>query len=100
MKHNFYFVYILSNSRNTVLYIGITSDLNLRLWQHKNGFYKKAFTSRYGVDKLIYFEIYESPFVAIKREKILKKWKREWKFNLIRKKNFDLADLSDRFVGF
>jgi putative endonuclease len=100
MECNFYFVYILSNERNTVLYIGITNNLNRRVWEHKNNFYKRSFTSRYNVYKLVYFEIFEDPTVAINRETILKTWNREWKFNLIRRSNPKFRDIGDKFIGF
>jgi len=86
-------IYILSNKRNGVLYIGVTSDLLKRTYQHKyhvvNGFSKK-----YNLNKLIYFEMHESMNDAIAREKQLKKWNRAWKIKLIETINPEWLDLS------
>ena len=87
-----YYVYILASRRNGTLYIGITSDLIRRIWEHKN----KAvagFSSRYGVDKLVYYEIFDDPENAIKREKRLKFYTRKWKIDLIEKTNPEWKDL-------
>ena len=89
-----YFVYILSNKYNTTIYIGVTSDLEIRVVQHKRKEYK-GFTSKYNVDKLVYFEIFNDINEAIAREKQLKNWKREWKNALIEKENPKWLDLSD-----
>lgn len=79
-----YYVYILASKRNGTLYIGITSDLIKRVWEHKNKFVS-GFTEKYGVDKLVYFEQYQDAENAIKREKRLKFWQRKWKIELIEK---------------
>ena len=87
-----YYVYILASRKNGTLYIGITSDLIRRIWEHKN----KAvagFSSRYGVDKLVYYEIFDDPEKAIEREKRLKYYKRAWKIDLIEKSNPSWKDL-------
>jgi len=91
VKENFY-VYILTNKSHHVVYTGVTSDLVKRIWQHKN---KTAdgFTSKYNVNKLVYFEVYDDAENAIKREKNLKDWKRDWKDQLIEKENPDWQDL-------
>lgn len=65
------YIYILTNKNNKVLYVGVTSDLQKRIWQHRNGTYKNAFTSKYNVYKLVYFEEYDSIESAIAREKQL-----------------------------
>lgn len=90
-----YFVYITSSKRNGTLYIGTTSDLLRRVYQHKH---KSAdgFTARYNVDKLVYFEETSDVNSAIKREKQLKNWKREWKIGLIEKENPKWEDLYDK----
>jgi putative endonuclease len=75
-------VYIVTNKANTTLYIGVTSDLIKRIWQHKNGFVA-GFTKKYNLHKLVYYEQYEDMYSAICREKGLKKYKREWKLSLI-----------------
>ncbi len=93
--HMFY-VYILTNKNHTTLYIGMTNNLKRRLIQHKNG-NKNSFSVRYNLDKLVYFETTKYVLNAIKREKQLKKWNREWKNNLINGLNPDWKDLSDNF---
>lgn len=79
-------VYIMTNLRHTVLYIGVTSDLSLRVHRHKIKYYK-GFTSKYNVDKLIYFESFQTISEAIRREKQLKKYRREKKEALINATN-------------
>jgi putative endonuclease len=82
----YYYVYIMASKKNGTLYIGITSDLTRRIWEHKQHVIL-GFTSKYKVDKLVYFEEYQSVEEAIKQEKRLKEWKRKWKIELIEKKN-------------
>ncbi len=91
MEKQFY-VYILANKRNGTLYLGVTSDLIKRVWQHKNSF-ADGFTKKYGINKLVYYEVYEDMENAIIREKQLKKWKRVWKLELIEEKNSGWRDL-------
>lgn len=86
------YVYILSNKNRTVLYIGVTSNLIKRVWQHKNRVYE-SFSKRYNVHDLMYFETFDSIVAAIKREKQLKNWHKEWKWNLIKENNPELKDL-------
>ncbi len=85
-------VYILASKKNGTLYIGVTSDLVKRIWQHKEKFVK-GFTEKYKVETLVYFEQHEDMISAITREKQLKKWNRQWKINLIEKENLDWNDL-------
>lgn len=92
---NFYAVYILTNYSNTTLYIGVTSDLIKRIWEHKNKVVD-GFTKKYNVDKLVYYELCESIETAIKREKQLKNWHRSWKINLIKEKNPKFEDLTEK----
>jgi putative endonuclease len=80
------FVYILASKRNGTLYIGVTSDLTRRMWEHREGIIE-GFTKKYGVKTLVYFEVFEDVHAAIHREKRLKKYKREWKINLIQQNN-------------
>jgi len=80
-----YYVYILRNNSGN-FYIGITSNLVKRIWEHKNKFVE-GFTKKYNIDKLIYYEIYSDPETAIAREKQLKNWSRKKKINLIVKMN-------------
>jgi putative endonuclease len=86
------YIYIVSNTKRTVLYIGVTSNLYARAYQHKNN-EGTVFTKKYKCTDLLYFEFYDSIEGAILREKQLKKWKREWKDNLIKTFNPDLKDL-------
>ena len=85
-------VYILASKRNGTLYIGVTSDLVKRAWEHKNGI-TGGFTKRYSVHRLVYYELLEDMNSAITREKQMKKWRRAWKIELIEKKNRDWRDL-------
>jgi len=85
-------VYILASKRNGTLYIGVTSDLIKRTWQHKNDSVE-GFTKRYRVHRLVYFELHEDMESAIRREKQMKKWNRDWKLELIEKQNPDWRDL-------
>ncbi|WP_040726054.1 GIY-YIG nuclease family protein [Thiomicrorhabdus sp. Kp2] len=91
-------VYILSSQSNDVLYIGVTSNLVQRIYQHKNHLVE-GFTKKYNVDKLVYFEFHEEMSAAILREKQLKNWHREWKNNLILEMNPDWTDLWNQIVG-
>ncbi len=97
MDHS-YFTYILANKTGGTLYIGVTNDLVQRIWQHKNKLVK-GFTSKYGVDRLIYYEHYSYIDQAIRREKQLKKWKRQWKIRLLEERNPDWLDLYPVIVG-
>ena len=87
-------VYILSNKHNTTLYIGVTNDLKRRVAEHKLHI-NSGFTEKYNVEKLVYYEVHEQMFKAIKREKQLKNWHREWKEMLINGFNPDWRDLAD-----
>ena len=84
---------MMTNKWNTVVYIGVTNDLEHRVWQHKNG-KRDGFTKQYKCCKLVYFEKFGEVKQAIAREKQLKNWHREWKFNLIKKVNPEMDDLS------
>ena len=84
----------MNNRPNGVLYIGLTDNLDERVKEHKLKVYPKSFTSKYNCDKLIYFETFEDGLQAIKREKLFKKWKREWKIKLIEEMNPSWTDLS------
>ena len=101
MEKNFY-VYILASQRNGTLYVGITSDLMKRVWEHKNKV-TEGFTEQYGVNKLVYYEHFVDVGQAIRREKRLKKYNRKWKTDLIEERNPDWKDLYEdllsRFPG-
>jgi len=91
-----YYVYILSNKSKT-LYIGVTNNLRRRIQQHKDKLVE-GFTKKYNLNKLVYYEILEDVKVAIRREKQLKNWHRQWKINLIESVNPEWNDLSDDII--
>ena len=91
------YVYILASQPNGTLYIGVTSDLLKRVWQHKNDLVE-GFTRRYGVHTLVWYESHETMESAIIREKALKEWKRSWKLELIERNNADWRDLYANLV--
>ena len=85
-------VYLLANKKHGVIYIGVSSELIKRVWQHKNNVVK-SFTQKYHVHDLVWYEIHQNMVSAISREKSLKKWRRDWKVKLIEKTNPDWLDL-------
>jgi putative endonuclease len=90
-------VYILASERNGTLYIGVTSDLIKRIWEHKNDIHD-GFTKNYHVHVLVYYELHDEMSTAIQREKQLKKWNRAWKLNLIEAKNPQWDDLYGKIL--
>jgi len=90
-------VYILASKRNGTLYVGVTSDLIKRIWEHKNNLVE-GFTKRYNVHNLVWYEAHENMESAIAREKTLKEWKRIWKLELIESSNPDWNDLYDTIL--
>ncbi len=90
-------VYILASKRNGTLYIGVSSNLVARVWQHRSG-QTHGFTSEYNVKRLVYFQLHDDMEQAIVREKQLKKWRRAWKLELIEQQNPDWKDLWDRII--
>jgi putative endonuclease len=90
-------VYILANKRNGTLYVGVTSDLIKRIWQHKNDVVK-GFTERYSVHQLVWYELHETMESAIRKEKMLKNWKRVWKLKLIERSNPNWQDLYETII--
>ncbi len=88
------FVYIVASKRNGTLYIGVTSDLAGRVWQHKQGTFD-GFTKQYGCKTLVWFERFEDIGSAIRREKQMKGWKRLWKLRVIEEINPEWRDLSE-----
>jgi putative endonuclease len=92
-----YYVYILASKKNSTLYIGVTGNLIKRTNEHRNDLFD-GFTKRYGVHKLVYCEQTGDVNEALKREKQLKKWKRQWKLQLIEKDNPDWHDLYDEIL--
>ncbi|MCK5241551.1 GIY-YIG nuclease family protein [bacterium] len=92
-------VYILASQRNGTLYVGVTSDLIRRVWEHKNGLVE-GFTKRYAVHDLVWYEVHETMESAIGREKAIKEWKRNWKLEMIEKGNPDWKDIYNELTGF
>jgi len=92
------FLYILASERNGTLYIGVTSDLVRRVWQHRTA-ETKGFTTRYGIERLVYFEAFDDIETAIAREKAMKKYRRKWKLELIEKTNPEWRDLYPEITG-
>lgn len=93
-----YYVYILASGKHGTLYIGITRDLLRHAYQHKTHAVR-GFTSRYNVRMLVWFETYDDPINAIAREKEIKKWRREWKINLIEQSNPGWIDLYESLAS-
>ena len=91
-----YYVYILSSKRNGTLYIGVTNDLERRLYEHRNNLIE-GFTNKYNVHHLVYFQDVNDIQSALQREKQLKRWTRKWKLELIEKFNPEWRDLADDF---
>jgi putative endonuclease len=92
-------VYILASDRNGTLYIGVTSNLPVRMHRHRSG-ETGGFANHYGATKLVRFEMFEDMVSAITREKQLKRWRREWKLNLIEQDNPGWLDLAVTMLGF
>ena len=90
-------VYIMTNRPNGALYVGVTSDLARRAWEHREGV-AEGFTKRYGLKRLVFAERHDDIRIAIQREKNLKHWPRAWKVRLIRTENPDWLDLYDRLA--
>lgn len=87
-------VYMLASRKNGTLYVGVTSDLQKRIWEHKNNVIE-GFTKRYAIHMLVWYEVHETMESAIVREKRLKNWKRQWKLDLIERNNAEWCDLYD-----
>jgi putative endonuclease len=97
MKIHLYYVYILTNANHTVLYTGVTNDLERRCFEHKNKIHK-GFTQKYNIDKLVYYEIFDLIELAIAREKQIKGYSRVKKDKLIYQFNNDWSDLSKKGI--
>lgn len=89
----YYYVYIMTNKHKGTLYIGITNNLIRRVYEHKNDLNESSFTSRYSLHRLVYYEVYNYVWDAIRREKNVKKWKRNWKIRMIEEMNPNWDDL-------
>ena len=90
-------VYILASKRNGTLYVGVTSDVVKRAWEHRNGLID-GFTKKYSIHGLVYYELHENMLAAITREKQIKKWNRAWKLRLIEQGNPQWRDLWSEIV--
>ena len=93
-----YFVYIMASGRNGTLYIGMTNNLLRRVWEHREGVIE-GFTKEHAVKRLVYFESFEDVHAAIRRETRLKKWKRQWKIELIQRDNAEWDDLYEQMTA-
>ena len=93
-----YYIYIMAGKKNGTLYIGITNDLVKRVYEHKNDI-NEGFTKKYKVHILVYYEAYNDVNSAMKREKQMKKWKRQWKIELIEKNNPNWKDLYCQLIA-
>ena len=92
-----YFVYILASKKNGTLYVGVTNNIVKRVYEHKSNIIK-GFTQIYNVHILVYFEVHQHVETAIKREKIIKHWKRDWRIELIERKNPEWTELYSSFL--
>ena len=92
-----YYVYLLTNWNNKVMYVGVTNNLERRMYEHKNKLVQ-GFTQKYNVDKLVYFEETRDVYAALEREKEIKKWRREKKNALVLKDNEEWRDLSEGWL--
>ena len=90
-------VYILASERNGTLYLGVTSNLPGRVYQHREGL-ADGFSKKYGVKRLVWYEVHEDAEAAITREKQIKKWNRDWKLRMIEEKNPEWRDLYSEVI--
>lgn len=98
MNEKKFYIYILASKKNGFLYTGITSNLSKRIYDHKNEI-TKGHTSKYKIKRLVYFEVYDDFDNAVTREKKLKKWRRQWKVDLIEKDNPDWSELYNKIAA-
>ena len=92
-----YFVYLITNKRYGTLYVGVTRDLVKRIYEHRSKFVE-GFTKRHDLRRLVWYEAHEDVTAAIAREKLIKKWHRDWKISLIQAMNPEWNDLYDKIV--
>ena len=93
-----YLVYLMTNRPRGTFYVGVTSDLVGRVWQHRTHYHKGSFTDRYNLERLVWAETYREVGVAIKREKLIKRWIRPWKIQLVETINPTWEDLWDSLI--
>lgn len=86
------YIYILASDRNGTLYVGVTNDLSRRIWEHRE-MLASGFTRKYGVTRLVWYEVHDEIGAAIRREKLIKRWRRAWKLELIEAMNPQWLDL-------
>ena len=98
MNEDCSYVYIICNKPYGTLYVGVTSDLAKRIWQHKEHFVE-GFATKYRLEKLVWYECHDSIEAAITREKQIKEWRRAWKINLIQEMNPEWRDLYEDFTA-
>lgn len=91
------YVYIISNSKLSPLYIGVTNDLVRRIYEHRNKLIK-GYSSKYNLKNLLHYEVFDSAYDAISREKQLKNWHKDWKLNLIKDHNPNFKDLYEVII--
>ena len=96
VKERVYFVYLLASKPNGTLYLGVTSNIIGRTWQHKEGVFE-GFSKKYGVHRLVWYDTFGDIHLAIQREKTMKHWPRQWKINAIEKENPYWDDLYPKF---
>ena len=89
-----FYAYILASQRNGTLYIGHTDSISRRMWEHQEGL-RPGFTKKYGVKKLVYYEVFETREGAFRRERAMKKWRRAWKLELIERFNPAWQDMAE-----
>ena len=97
MQDRQFYVYMMSNKPYGTLYVGVTNDLVRRVWEHKNAFVD-AFTHDHGCDRLVWYEIHGNAYEAIRREKLIKKWHRDWKVSRIQEMNPEWDDLFSKIA--
>lgn len=90
-------VYMLANKKNGTLYVGVTSNLINRVWEHKQDIVE-SFSKKYGVHDLVWYEMHETMVSAIEREKVIKNWKRDWKIRRIEERNLEWNDLYESIL--
>jgi len=93
-----FIVYIMASMKNGTLYTGVTGNPAGRMWQHRTHAFPASFTARYGVERLVWYEAHDDPEAAIRREKRIKAWKRDWKKRLIEEMNPTWRDLADEVM--
>ncbi len=98
MTEKKFYVYIMARARNSTFYVGVTTELPQRTWQHKNETFD-GFTKKHDIKMLVYYEIHDNAESAIKREKRLKKWNRTWKMRLIEQMNPEWKDLYEQICA-